>query len=629
MTTTVVDRLAGVSEGLGRKAPVRCATTANITLTGLQTIDGIVLVAGDRVLVKDQTDTTTNGIYDAKSGAWVRSKDFNGTRDVKKGTSVLVSAGTVAALKEYVVSSADPITIGTSALTFATQSTASEGGSIVAANPSASVGFTAVNGSSPDYMRADGAPAAGPTIARATTAAVFGTVTEATAATIPAEVTVVVIAGGGSAIDDGNAGTYQYSATVPGSSRKFQSANGRWFKLIFNNDLSTPGLQAGTGVAQDAIVTTALASRPFADVQYLHFGPGVYYFADNITITLSDDRAFSMKGIGIDATILRFAAGKGIIVNYATGFLASSAVTISDMSITTDDTNGGNTGIKLVCATGTNQGAGSATTLSNLSFHGYGDSDVEGTAYWETAIDVFGVNKVQFLNCWFYSVLNTATSLFDLGTGIYFHPQVGYSAVEFNIVQCAWVDVGFGIVWGDTVGNSIEGLTMSGCNLVGCNYGIYVPPGCCPSTQICIANSHFNCYSVGIYLREIVSSVLITNCLFITAINPLAGSCIIIKNTAARAETSCDLITNCHFYAQDAGKEAIVVTDIDGVNIIGNTFFGFTTLSVLTNGTTSNTLVAHNHYLGGSATFGNTSASGTVWRGLKCTAASTASIASP
>jgi hypothetical protein len=60
--------------GLSWKAPVTVASTANITsLSGLQTIDTITLVAGDTVLVKNQSTAANNGIYVVSSGAWSRS----------------------------------------------------------------------------------------------------------------------------------------------------------------------------------------------------------------------------------------------------------------------------------------------------------------------------------------------------------------------------------------------------------------------------------------------------------------------------------------------------------------------------------------------------------------------------
>lgn len=64
-----------VAQGLDAKASVRTATTANITLSGAQTIDGISVVATDRVLVKNQTLPEQNGIYLVSATAWSRTTD--------------------------------------------------------------------------------------------------------------------------------------------------------------------------------------------------------------------------------------------------------------------------------------------------------------------------------------------------------------------------------------------------------------------------------------------------------------------------------------------------------------------------------------------------------------------------
>lgn len=105
--------------GLSIKAPVLVATTANITLSGLQTIDGITVVADDRVLVKDQSTASLNGIYNASSGSWVRSGDMDGAGEVAFGTRIFVVAGGSAnGLTEWYVSSANPISIGTSNIAF-------------------------------------------------------------------------------------------------------------------------------------------------------------------------------------------------------------------------------------------------------------------------------------------------------------------------------------------------------------------------------------------------------------------------------------------------------------------------------------------------------------------------------
>lgn len=84
----------GASQGLVSKAAVQVATTgANITLSGLQTIDGYTTVAGDRVLVKDQTAQANNGIYIAAAGAWARATDMDTWPEVPNAY-VFVSNGT-------------------------------------------------------------------------------------------------------------------------------------------------------------------------------------------------------------------------------------------------------------------------------------------------------------------------------------------------------------------------------------------------------------------------------------------------------------------------------------------------------------------------------------------------------
>ena len=118
MTSPTTDRRYGVSPNLGTKAPVRVAAVAAVTLNGEQTIDGVAVVTGDRVLVTGQADSTANGIYDVDTGDWTRSIDFNGNRDIVNGTLVKVNEGTYAS-QFWVTSCIDPVTIGTTSIAFA------------------------------------------------------------------------------------------------------------------------------------------------------------------------------------------------------------------------------------------------------------------------------------------------------------------------------------------------------------------------------------------------------------------------------------------------------------------------------------------------------------------------------
>lgn len=117
MPATATDRLFGLTTSVALKAPVRIATTTNVTLSGLQTIAGVALAAGDRVLVWQQSDQTQNGIYLASTSAWTRSPDFDGARDVVQGTMVIAQINNGQSLI-YQLTTANPITIGSSSLVF-------------------------------------------------------------------------------------------------------------------------------------------------------------------------------------------------------------------------------------------------------------------------------------------------------------------------------------------------------------------------------------------------------------------------------------------------------------------------------------------------------------------------------
>lgn len=101
------------------KASVRVATTANITLSGTQTIDGVSVIAGDRVLVKNQSTGSQNGIYICDAGAWPRSADADSSSEVTAGMFIPVAEGSTNGDTFWLLTTNDPITLGTTSLTFA------------------------------------------------------------------------------------------------------------------------------------------------------------------------------------------------------------------------------------------------------------------------------------------------------------------------------------------------------------------------------------------------------------------------------------------------------------------------------------------------------------------------------
>jgi hypothetical protein len=93
MASVTIDLADGLNSAVAVKGPCRVTTTANITLSGTQTIDSIALAVDDRVLVKDQTNAFENGIYRVSLSAWTRTKDFSRNDDVVDGTTVWVVEG--------------------------------------------------------------------------------------------------------------------------------------------------------------------------------------------------------------------------------------------------------------------------------------------------------------------------------------------------------------------------------------------------------------------------------------------------------------------------------------------------------------------------------------------------------
>ena len=107
-----------VATGLDVKASVRAATTVNITLSGTQTVDGVALSAGNRVLVKDQTTASQNGIYVVAAGAWARSSDADSNAKVTSGLFTFVEEGTVNADSGWTLTTDGAIVLGTTSLAF-------------------------------------------------------------------------------------------------------------------------------------------------------------------------------------------------------------------------------------------------------------------------------------------------------------------------------------------------------------------------------------------------------------------------------------------------------------------------------------------------------------------------------
>jgi hypothetical protein len=109
-----------VTSSLDLKASVRVATTGDIVLGGATTeVDGVTLAQDDRVLAKQQSTATQNGIWVVNtSGAWTRAADANTAEEVTAGLFTFVEEGDVNKNTGWVLTTTGPVTFGTTELTF-------------------------------------------------------------------------------------------------------------------------------------------------------------------------------------------------------------------------------------------------------------------------------------------------------------------------------------------------------------------------------------------------------------------------------------------------------------------------------------------------------------------------------
>ncbi|WP_426235747.1 phage tail protein [Pseudomonas sp. TWP3-2] len=110
-----------LAEELGKldgKQSVRVAATGNVVLKGAQQIDGVAVIAGDRVLLPNQTLAKDNGLWIVANGDWVRANDANVSAKVTPGLTVMVEEGTANGDSLWHLTTNAPINLGTTALTF-------------------------------------------------------------------------------------------------------------------------------------------------------------------------------------------------------------------------------------------------------------------------------------------------------------------------------------------------------------------------------------------------------------------------------------------------------------------------------------------------------------------------------
>jgi hypothetical protein len=116
--TWVLGQIQNAAAGISSKDPVIVVSVANqAALTGLPTVDGVTLTAGQRILLVGQTTAAQNGVYTVAAGAWSRSTLEGSTGELDIGATWLVLSGTVYGGSSWRVSNSSAITVGSTAVT--------------------------------------------------------------------------------------------------------------------------------------------------------------------------------------------------------------------------------------------------------------------------------------------------------------------------------------------------------------------------------------------------------------------------------------------------------------------------------------------------------------------------------
>ena len=135
------------------KAPCQAVSVLNLTLSGEQTVNGVAVLAGYRVLVNAQTVASENGIYNVEQGAWARAADWDGERDATNGTIVIVAGDPLISL--YQLDVTGTFTSGTSDATFVLMSTLDLAGNLASTANGQGASLVAIEDSAGNFVATD------------------------------------------------------------------------------------------------------------------------------------------------------------------------------------------------------------------------------------------------------------------------------------------------------------------------------------------------------------------------------------------------------------------------------------------------------------------------------------------
>jgi hypothetical protein len=293
--------LQSYAVGISWKAPVTVATTTNITLSGPQTIDGVAVVAGNTVLVKNQSTSSQNGIYTVNAGAWTYATGCT-TWAQYVSALVFVEYGGQSGSAWYCTAQPGG-TLGTTAMTWSNFSTA--------ANYTAGTGLT-LSG----YQFS---------ITPVGTAGTYGSASSVPVITTNASgqvssVTNTSIAIAGSQITSGTVGSSYISGSYTGITGVGTLTAGTWTAGTIGVSYGGTGATTLTGYVKGSGTTalTAVSQIPTTDLSG--------------TITNAQLANSTISGIALGGNLASLTAGTNVTFSSGTTYNGSTAITINASS---------------------------------------------------------------------------------------------------------------------------------------------------------------------------------------------------------------------------------------------------------------------------------------------------------
>jgi len=359
---------------------------------------------------------------------------------------------------------------------------------------------------------------------------------------------------------------------------------------------------SGDGVTDNlaayAAAVAALSSRGGT----IYFPPGIYYFSAEAAMTCAASAyGISVIGAGRQSTILKFShASNGLVFNLTSTL---NAVCVRHLTMLTNDT--AYTAILINQTIVAFPGTGfTYNVIEDIEFYGV-DGYPSVDNYWHIAVDLVKVYQTNIMGCHFYGGLPPAG---ESGTGVRIAGTAAFAACALNITASFFVYLNTAVY----VGLNAQGVTMTSCNIQGCDHGFVVPAGATGIDQILIIGNYLNCYVQGLIFNEVVSDLIIMGNYF-DATQAAATPIYLLKyeNVVVNGNTFWSKVSPI----ATAGTVAInldVSTSTGGLNFVANTVLGFTA-GVQTSANSTHLTIQSNRFDGCTTSISN-NATGNVVR---------------